>query len=502
MSLNWKEIDLVLRELSLPGAQIQKITQSTYSTLCLSLYGQGISRNLLIVINPGVCRLHETRRAVPKNEKPLRFAELLKSRILNTRIEEAAQLGSDRIVRLTLRRSASETFFLYIRLWSNAANVLLVDERGLIIDAMRRLPKRGEISGAAFAEPDERENTAAAAFSVRELPGEGTFNARLDAWYAEHGGALSLEALRAEAERLFNGRISRLLASLERLRAKEAAYLDAGRLKEYGDIILANLAAAPAGAAWLDAADFYHENAPLRLKLDPQKTAQENAAAYFESYRKAKHGLSGVKDDISSGEEELSRQKELLSALLTETNPLRLQKRLKTNREPGARPQDSARPGLSFRRGDWLIMVGRSAAENDELLRRHVKGNDLWLHARDFPGSYVFVKARPGKSVPLPLLLDAGNLALFYSKGRSSGKGDLFYTQVKYLRRVKNGKRGLVIPTQEKNLFITLDEKRLKEILNSKAAKKTSSPRDGRAALGAERFVVSGADARLRRGLD
>jgi predicted ribosome quality control (RQC) complex YloA/Tae2 family protein len=93
-----------------------------------------------------------------------------------------------------------------------------------------------------------------------------------------------------------------------------------------------------------------------------------------------------------------------------------------------------------------------------------VKGNDLWLHARDFPGSYVFIKQRAGKSVPLDILLDAGNLAIFYSKGRNNGEGDLFYTPVKYLRRAKNGPKGLVLPTQEKNLHIKVDEKRLKEL--------------------------------------
>jgi predicted ribosome quality control (RQC) complex YloA/Tae2 family protein len=124
----------------------------------------------------------------------------------------------------------------------------------------------------------------------------------------------------------------------------------------------------------------------------------------------------------------------------------------------------SKRPGLAFRRGEWLLIVGRDARENDELLRRYVKGNDLWLHVRDFAGSYVFIKRRAGKTVPLPVLLDAANLALFYSKGRNAGKGELFYTQVKYLRRVKNGPRGLVIPTQEKNLSVTLEEARLKEL--------------------------------------
>jgi predicted ribosome quality control (RQC) complex YloA/Tae2 family protein len=76
----------------------------------------------------------------------------------------------------------------------------------------------------------------------------------------------------------------------------------------------------------------------------------------------------------------------------------------------------------------------------------------------------VFIKQCSGKTVPLPILLDAANLALFYSKGRNSGRGELFYTQVKYLRRAKNGPKGLVIPTQEKNLSVTLDDSRLKEL--------------------------------------
>jgi predicted ribosome quality control (RQC) complex YloA/Tae2 family protein len=76
----------------------------------------------------------------------------------------------------------------------------------------------------------------------------------------------------------------------------------------------------------------------------------------------------------------------------------------------------------------------------------------------------VFIKHRAGKSIPLEILLDAGNLALFYSKGRNNHRGDLYYTQVKYLRRAKNGPKGLVIPTQEKNLQIKADPDRLKKL--------------------------------------
>ena len=59
------------------------------------------------------------------------------------------------------------------------------------------------------------------------------------------------------------------------------------------------------------------------------------------------------------------------------------------------------------------------------------------------------------------ILLDAANLAVYYSKARNAGKTDLYYTHVKYLRRAKNGPKGLVLPTQEKNLCIEPDKARL-----------------------------------------
>ncbi|MDT8299176.1 MAG: fibronectin-binding domain-containing protein, partial [Spirochaetaceae bacterium] len=66
--------------------------------------------------------------------------------------------------------------------------------------------------------------------------------------------------------------------------------------------------------------------------------------------------------------------------------------------------------------------------------------------------------------VPLDLLLDAGNLALSYSKGKSAREADLYYTQVKHLRRPKDGAVGTVLPTQEKNLRITLEPSRLEAL--------------------------------------
>jgi len=483
MSLNWKEINLILEELDLPGAQIQKAVQSAYDVLALRLYGRDGAKTLLVSLSPRACRVHETFYPVPKSDNPLRFAEFLNSRIINSRIEEAVQLGTDRIVRITVRLGENR-FRIYLRLWSNAANVIVTDTEGTVLDAMRRLPKRREVTGGLYAPDFPAENITNEPggkkdYNIREfpedllaeLPAAASFNQKIDAFYRREGGALSLDALREEARRKYEGSIDRIRAALEKLKEKEADFTRAGRFKEYGDIILANLSRVKPGAEWLEAENFYSAESTIRIKLDPRSSAAASAEDYYDQYRKAKSGLAEVRRQIEEAEKEQSRLEETLWILLSETNPLALNKLLKSGGPPAgggqtaqARREDSRRPGLSFRRKDWLIIVGRDAAENDALLRKHVKGNDLWLHARDYPGSYVFIKQRAGKTVPLDILLDAGNLAIFYSKGRNNGQGDLFYTPVKYLRRAKDGPKGLVLPTQEKNLHVKVEAERLREL--------------------------------------
>ena len=470
MSLNWKEINLILEELDLEGAQIQSAAQSAFDVIILRIHKKGVTKQALVSLSSGACRIHETFSAFPKTAKPLRFAQFLNSKIVNGWITEAVQLGDNRIVRIVVRRAQS-VYKLYIRLWSNAANFVVTGEDDTVLDAMRRLPKRGEITGGKFtSELPARTNTKdkpPREYEVRNLPGEGSFNKKIDEFYAAQGGPLSLEALREQAKRACEGRIGKINAALERLREKEVSAADAGRLKMFGDLILSNITAIKNGDKWLEVED---GGGVIRIEIDSRVNPAAMAGKYYEQYRKAKRGITEIQREIAEGEQELREITDRLDRLLAETNPLVLAKLLKSAgiaaRVPASGPlkKEKARPGISFRRGDWLIFVGRDASENDELLRRHVRGNDLWLHARDYHGSYVFIKQRSGKTVPLDILLDAGNLAIFYSKGRNNGEGDLFYTHVKYLRRAKDGPKGLVIPTQEKNLHIKLDEKRLRSL--------------------------------------
>ena len=475
MSLNWKEIDCILEELELDGSFIQQIVQPSYDTIAFHTYKNGQSKTILVCLAAGACRIHQTWSAVPKNNKPLRFMEFLKARIKGARINSICQLGQERIIKLELSHCGQE-FLLYIRLWSNAANMILTDTNHVVLDTFYRRPKKDEISGGTFQEPNlqpKPQGESSKEWQVRsfdQLPDweNLSFNQKVEQWYGEHAGQLSLEALLEQAEKFYNSRHSKMEAALHRLEKKRDEFLQNQQWKHYGDLILTYGHLIDGSQDYLECED-YESGALIRIKIDPKKNAQENASSYYNTYKKTVSGLADLEHDIQKAKKELLDLEATYQQLCKEPNPLRLQQMLRKQTTP-KQQVEKKRPGLSYQVDDWTILVGRTAAENDELLRRHVKGLDMWFHTRDYAGGYVFVKNRPGKTIPLSIMLCAGNLAVYHSKARKAGKADLYYTQVKHLRRAKNGSKGLVLPSQEKNLLVQLD----KEILQKLEAAATS----------------------------
>ena len=471
MSLNWKEIDHILAEIPLQNSFIRQIHQPRHHLVVLELFNRGGGFRLLFSFANPHCRLHLTSRKLVNPKKLQRFAALLRSRTRNGRIIKAGQVGNERIVKLEVQKDDVGTI-LWARFWGGAANMIATNTDGRILDALYRRPKRNEISGG-FYNPEQELNRSPTpekkVYSVRELPGDGSFNQKIEGYYFDLEQDTERELLSARLLRDLTGSQVRIEGNRERLNQKLEIYRHSEQFKTCGDLILSNLHTIKRGDRWLSVEQFEQGQADgagpteidtIEIELDPLLKPAENAESYFRKYRQAKSGQEKLAEEIEEQDRQLKRvQDRLIRIHQLDLETLRSQ--LKDGRRTGRRGQKDPVPGLSFQSAGFRILVGRTARQNDELLRRQVRGNDIWFHVRDSPGAYVFVRTITGKSLPLDVMLDAGNLALFYSKGKSSGQGDVYYTRVKYLKRVKKGKIGLVIPTQEKNLFIKLDEKRL-----------------------------------------
>jgi predicted ribosome quality control (RQC) complex YloA/Tae2 family protein len=476
-SLNWKEIDLVLEELSLAGSLIQDAHQSAHDRFVLSLFRSGVRSRVLVCLSSRYPRIHLLSEKPLNPAKPFRFAAFLRARVRGGKIISASQVDRERILRIDIRRG-DEAVVMWLRLWGSAANVLVTEANGRILDAFYRRPKRGEVSGGSFdgaVGSQGRTRKPREEYVIRGLPGEGSFNERLERHFHDAETAGDAERLRAEIQAGLDVRESKVLANLSKLEKRLSEYGGLERFKELGDLLISNLHAISRGDRWIKVEDFFHGNAPLDIELSPGLTPAENAEKYYVKYRKARDGMGKVTEEIGNLRRMLSdieNRRKALAADPVESGGQDAQALARLRETSGRQRQavSPEHPGLAFRSAQYKIMVGRSSAENDELLRRAVRGNDWWFHVRDYPGAYVFVKASPGKSLPLEVMLDAGNLAVHFSKGKTSGAGDVYYTQVKYLRRVKGGKRGLVIPTQEKNLHIKLEEARIERLKEGSAS--------------------------------
>ena len=202
----------------------------------------------------------------------------------------------------------------------------------------------------------------------------------------------------------------------------------------------------------------------ITIALDPSLSPNENLEKLYQRYRKDRRTRELAEEELKNTEEKLTSVKAEYDALLSEGSVEKLRK-LDEKSETKVRTDDG-KPGVRLTVHGFDLIVGRTAKENDEILRREARGSDIWMHTRDYAGAYVIIKSKKDKTVPLPVLLDAASLAIHYSKAKKNGRADLYYTFVKYLRRVKDGKTGLVIPQMEKNLSAVLDEKRVKELLD------------------------------------
>lgn len=478
MSLNWKEIDLILEELDLIGAYVQKIIQPDFQTLVFNIYHPVSGRYpLLLSLEPSDCRLHsvKTGKIEKKQIKLQRFAQFLRARIQGGRILECSQLGSERIIIMKIRK-AEELTLLYIRLWGGAGNVIATDLDGVILDALFRRPAKKEVSGQEYIPnlpslQNSDKNSEKKIWEVRERTEETSFNRQIEEAYSHRDRNMDLENLIQTAEKVFQNQIQKLSLSLAKLheRLKDAEQFE--QYKSTADLLAAHAHLIKQGKNWVDVID-YVTGETLRISIKPELSPGENIESYYKQYRKNRGATENLHEEINTTESQVAKLEQKRNTVIqsdmadVEQSISRLKNfidassRLKVQ---GHEIKDKI-PGLQFQSGPFTIFVGRTAKENDQLLRKHTRGNDYWLHARDYPGGYVFIKTQRGKTIPLEILLDAGNLALYYSKGRNGGKGELFYTQVKYLRRAKHGQLGLVIPTQEKNLSVVLDQKRLDKL--------------------------------------
>ena len=343
-----------------------------------------------------------------------------------------------------------------------------------LADLFRRLPGMSD-PRVLFSETGEAEDVFPFPYLSRRTDTQRAFptlSEALEIFFGTRDARDRLNQRSASMLRTLKGQLDRCQRKLA-IQLEELA--SAEKMEEYrrmGEAINANLYQLKKGMSAVELPDWFSsEGGTITVPLDIRLTPSQNAQKYFKKYQKARSAreiaaeqrdrtlaeidyLEGMLLDVDKcvGESEL----EEIRQELVRTGYL---KKITNRRQQRQLPQSKPCRYLS---ADGIeILVGKNAAQNDRLTLG-AKPEELWLHAKDMPGSHVIVRCEG--EVPQATLKQAALLAAWFSKGQRSSLVPVDYTLRKYVKKPSGAMPGKVIYTHQKTAYMTPEESEIRAI--------------------------------------
>ncbi|WP_407855766.1 fibronectin-binding protein EfbA [Enterococcus hailinensis] len=290
-----------------------------------------------------------------------------------------------------------------------------------------------------------------------------TLSMLLDAFYGEKAEKDRVKQLGNELIRKVDNEIKR---NQTKLAKREKTLKDSENAEDFrrdGELLTTFMTQVPRGATSVELLNYYEENAPITITLNPALTPNQNAQKYFQKYQKLKNAVKLIYDQIAEAKDEIAYLESILAQLeiagpmdievikeeLVASGYLK-QKRAKKNRKHAP-----SKPERFIASDGTEILVGKNNLQNDQLTLKQARKSDIWLHAKNIPGSHVIIKNdQPTEET----LLEAAELAAYFSKFRQSAQVPVDYVAVKHIHKPNGAKPGFVIYENQKTLFVTPEE--------------------------------------------
>ena len=255
------------------------------------------------------------------------------------------------------------------------------------------------------------------------------------------------------------------------LKATENA--DEYRIK--GEVLTTYLYQIKRGMTKIALPNFYDNNKEITISLSNQLSPSQNAQKYFKKYQKLKNAVTFINEQIELTKKEVAYLEEIQTQIELAT-PADLND-IKTElqqegyiKKKQQKSKHSSRVKInkpeSFIASDGTeILVGKNNLQNEKLTLHTAKKTDIWLHAKNIPGSHVIIKSNNPSD---ETLFEAAMLAAYFSKFRSSANVPIDYVQVKNIRKPNGSKPGFVIYEGQKTLTVTPTEDFVLELRQNK----------------------------------
>lgn len=289
-----------------------------------------------------------------------------------------------------------------------------------------------------------------------------TLSAMLDAYYANKAQQDRSRELAGQVLRVLQTELKKDRRKVKKLNEQLADAAKADRFRIRGEVLTTYLNQLKHGMTEITLPNFYDDNRPLKIQLDPELSPSRNAQKYFTKYDKLKTSVAYVHEQLQLTQTEINylsnieSQIDLASPADIQEIRLELQEQgyLKVKRQKSKKQRKVrvSKPEQFHTTDGTLVMVGKNNLQNDRLSFKIANKNEIWLHVKDIPGSHVVIRdTEPSEQT----LLEAAQLAAYFSKGRESDNVPVDYLRIKQLHKPNGAKPGFVTLRGQKTLYVT-----------------------------------------------
>ncbi|MEG0254575.1 NFACT RNA binding domain-containing protein [Vagococcus sp.] len=282
----------------------------------------------------------------------------------------------------------------------------------------------------------------------------------LDGYYE---GKAERDRVKQQAGELFRKVKNDQVKIKKKIKKFEQSLIDADNAEIYrikGELLTTFLHEVPRGAKKVSLQNYYENNEPIEIILNEALTPNQNAQKFFQRYQKLKNSVKIVTEQLKKANYELiyldSIEDQLERVSPKDIDFIReeliSEGYIKDKQKKKKKVPKKSQPETFYSSTGSTILVGKNNLQNDQLTLKTANKTDTWLHAKDIPGSHVIIRSNEPDDTTL---LEAANLAAYYSKYRLSARVPIDYCLVKYVKKPNGAKPGYVIYDNQKTLFVT-----------------------------------------------
>ena len=290
-------------------------------------------------------------------------------------------------------------------------------------------------------------------------------NKTLDEFYRDQANREWVKQKSKRIENIVNNELKKLKKKIIKLRKQldQAENSEEYRIK--GELLNAYLHKVKAGMTSIDLPNYYKNNKPLKIKLDPALSPARNAQKYFTKYKKMRDSIKHVNEQIKIAETNL-RYFDSIQTAIDNADPEDIEqindelinqgyirKQKKNKRRKKITEKNLNKFKLSSGK---TVLVGKNNYQNDWLTLKKANKNDYWFHVKNMPGSHVILMDSNPTDQDIQ---EAAEIAAYFSKGKLSAHVSVDYVQDKRVKKPNGAKPGFVIYTGQNSIEVTPEEK-------------------------------------------